>query len=323
MVEPAPERSPGIAEDYDALRYHCGAVWRSRDFVRLHGLDAPSYLQGQCSQDVVALEVGASADALILNPQGKIDALVRVTRTAPEDFVLDVDGGYGGAVVERLERFKLRVKVEIERLAWRCLALRGPDAVAAGAGAPRTGSMPPEPALRIPVAWGGAVGIDFVGPAPAVPDGIRVCAVEAWEALRIEAGEPRMGAELDERTIAAEAGLVERCVSFTKGCFTGQELVARLDARGNRVARRLRLLVVHPGLVGLDEVGAIEGAELLVAGKAVGTVTSAAWSPGEASVVGLAYAHRSVEPPCEVVVRAGAMGSAGAFGGALRELPTA
>ncbi len=93
--------------------------------------------------------------------------------------------------------------------------------------------------------------------------GTRVCPAEAWEAARIEAGQPVLGREIDERTIAAEVGLVERTVSFTKGCFTGQELVARLDARGSNVARRLCGVV-------LDR----------PSGDAADLVGAAVWSPG-------------------------------------------
>src|ERR1700730_4404090 len=87
------------AGDYDLLRKDVAAVWLARDFVRVAGPDAVSFLQGQCSQDVAALEVGASAWSLVLQPQGKVDALVRATRTASDAFVLDTDGGYGEALM--------------------------------------------------------------------------------------------------------------------------------------------------------------------------------------------------------------------------------
>ena len=99
-----------------------------RDVLRVSGADAVEYLQGQLSQDIAALGVGESADSLLLTPQGKLDALVRVSRTGDDELVLDVDGGFGEAVAARLARFKLRVKVAIEPLAWRCVALRGPGA---------------------------------------------------------------------------------------------------------------------------------------------------------------------------------------------------
>src|SRR5687768_12379363 len=92
-----------------------------RDVVRVSGPDAISFLQGQLSQDVDGLAVGATAWSLLLQPQGKVDALVRVTRIADDAVVLDVDGGFGDAVVTRLDRFKLRVKADIDALdGWTC-----------------------------------------------------------------------------------------------------------------------------------------------------------------------------------------------------------
>jgi folate-binding protein YgfZ len=275
-------------EDYRALRSGVGALTLGRDVVRLSGPDAVGFLQGQASQDVAALDVGMSADSLILSPQGKLDALVRVTRTAADAVVIDVDAGFGDAVVARLERFKLRVKVAVEPLAWRCVALRGPGTAALAA----PGRLPPGASLALRYEWNGVEGLDVLGPAPEAPPGVRSCGTEAWESLRVEAGIPVMGAELDERTIAAEAGLLERAVSLTKGCYTGQELVARLDARGNRVTRHLRGLVVRtlPGAVDRVPVGA----DLVAGDKAVGSVTSAAWSPALRCHVALAYVHRNV-----------------------------
>jgi len=275
-------------EDYRALRSGVGALTLGRDVVRLSGPDAVAFLQGQVSQDVAALDVGMSADSLILSPQGKLDALVRVTPTAADAVVLDVDAGFGDAVVARLERFKLRVKVAVEPLVWRCVALRGPGTEAVAA----AGRVPPGASLALRYEWNGVEGIDLLGPAPEAPPGVRPCGAEAWESLRVEAGIPVMGAELDERTIAAEADLLERAVSLTKGCYTGQELVARLDARGNRVTRHLRGLVVRTLPGGVDRVPV--GAELVAGDKGVGSVTSAAWSPMLQCHVALAYVHRNV-----------------------------
>jgi folate-binding protein YgfZ len=283
-----------IDGDYDALRHGVGVLRLERDVVAVRGPDALDYLQGQCSQDVAALADGECADALLLGPQGKIDALVRVTRLAPEEFLVDVEGGFAATVMARLARFKLRVKAEIDRLDWHCVALRGPGA----APSDLSGA-----ALGLPFHWGGVSGVDLLGEDPQPPPGARACSPLAWEAVRVEAGIPRMGAEIDERTIPAEAALLERCVSFDKGCYTGQELVARLDARGNRVARLLRGLVLDaPESVGAP---ALRGAEVVVGDKSVGTVTSAAWSPGLGALVGLAYLHRSVEPPAPVELRIG------------------
>ena len=118
-------RVSGLEAETAALRRGAGAFRPARDVLAVRGPDAEAYLQGQLSQDVSALAVGASADSLLLEPDGKLSALLRVTRTDGQGFVLDVDGGYGDAVVARLRRFVLRSKVEMEPLAWRCLSLRG------------------------------------------------------------------------------------------------------------------------------------------------------------------------------------------------------
>jgi tRNA-modifying protein YgfZ len=290
----------GWDEEYAALRGDVGAVWRPRDVVRVAGPEALSYLQGQLSQDVEALAVGASAESLLLSPQGKIDAFVRITRMADDELVIDVDGGYGEAVAARLRRFKLRTKADIEPLGWRCLALRGPRVAELALGTEGWAG------LTLSADWPGLQGVDLLGEEPPLPDGVRLCGSEAWEAVRVEAGIPTMGAELTDRTIPAEAGVVERTVSFTKGCFTGQELVARIDSRGSRVPRHLRGLVLD-GLqssdlppVGAALIGTGERGE-----RELGQVTSVAVSPTLGGPVALAYVRREVEPPADVVVRWG------------------
>ena len=271
----------------------------ARDVLSVTGPDAHSYLQGQCSQDLDGLAVGASTEALLLSPRGRVDAYLRVTRTGEESFVVDTDAGCGEAARVRLERFRLRMKVEIDRLDWACLSVRGPSVPVL--------VLPDGPTLALPVDWPGWSGVDLVGPEPAddpglttwLPEGVVPCAEEPWEAARIEAGVPVGGREVTEATIAAEAGLVERTVSFTKGCFTGQELVARLDARGSNVARRLWGLVVADGA--RPPAGAV--AWTTDGEHEVGVLTSVAWSDRAGAVVALATLHRRVQPPDRVSVR--------------------
>jgi folate-binding protein YgfZ len=143
-------------------------------------------------------------------------------------------------------------------------------------------------------------GFDLLGVHPEPPGGVVPCGSDAWEAARIEAGIPVMGSELSERVIPEEAGLVERCVSFTKGCYTGQELVARLEARGSNVPRRLRGIVLTGE--GGPSAAVVPGAEILADGKPSGVVTSAAWSPGMGATVALGYVHRSVTESSTVTV---------------------
>ena len=274
-----------------ALRHEAGAVRIERDVLRVSGPDAITFLQGQLSQDVTAVPVGESAWSLLLQPQGKVDALLRLTRTADDEAVLDVDGGFGDAVMARLERFKLRIKADVDPVDWTCVAVRGPQSSSvetSGAGAG---------VLRLPVPWPGVEGFDLLGPGVAPPEGVRECGTDAYDALRIEAGWPAMGRELTEATIPAEAGIVEVAVSFTKGCYTGQELVARIDSRGGNVPRRLRGVVVTTNVV------PPVGAAVVAGDKEVGTLTSVAESMERKAPVALAYVGRAVEPPADVVLR--------------------
>jgi tRNA-modifying protein YgfZ len=274
-----------LAEQYARLRDGTGAVWLARDAVRVAGPDAATFLDGQLSQDLKPIEVGGAAESLLLQPQGKVVAYLRVSRVGDDEFVLDTDAGFGEAVIERLARFKLRTKADIEVVpGWRCLAIRGVRAH--------------EVSYGVDADWPGLAGVDLLGDAVELPDDIELCSDEAYSAVRIEAGVPVMGRELTDKTIPAEAGgLVERTVSFTKGCYTGQELVARVDSRGSNVARRLCGVVVD----GRDAPPA--GAELHDAGGAVGALTSVAFSPGLDTPVALAYVARRVPDTADTTVQ--------------------
>ncbi|MDQ6725836.1 MAG: hypothetical protein M3066_06700 [Actinomycetota bacterium] len=281
-----------INADYHAFRTSAGAVTLPRDFVRATGPDVVTFLQGQLSQDVATLAADGSTWALLLQPQGKVVALLRVLRLGDEEYVLETDAGFGAAVVERLNRFKLRVKCDLDPLGWTCLAVRGPEAaalVAAGGGGTAGVHV-------VAADWPGLPGADLVGEAPVAPGGVRACSMAAYEAVRIEAGIPVMGREIDEKTIPAEVGVVDRSVSFTKGCYTGQELVARIDSRGGNVPRHLR------GIIVCDGASAPAGATIEVDAKAVGALTSVAVSPGRGSTVALALVRRAVEAPAEVIL---------------------
>jgi folate-binding protein YgfZ len=252
--------------------------------VRAAGPDVVTFLQGQLSQDVAGLAVGESTWALLLQPQGKVVAFLRVLRMGEEEFVLETDADFGPAVVERLNRFKLRVKCDLDSLAWQCLAVRGP----------RSHELVVEGGVVAD--WPGLPGVDLVGPSVVLPHGIAWCSLDAYEAVRIEAGIPVMGRELDEGTIPAEAGVVDMSVSFTKGCYTGQELVARIDSRGGNVPRRLR------GVILPEDASPPVGATVQAEGKEVGRITSVAFSPRVGAPVALAYVRRAIEVPAEVVV---------------------
>jgi tRNA-modifying protein YgfZ len=253
----------------------------TRDRVHVVGPDAVSFLHGQLSQDLTSLAVGAATWSLLLQPSGKVDAWLRVQRRGEEEVALDVDQGWGEAVAARLRRFLLRTKATVTaEPGVACVAIRATPA--------------PEGAL--PIAWNGLDGGDLLGEEAVPPDGAVAIDDADFAALRIRKGVPAMGFELTERTIPAEAGawLIDASVSFSKGCYTGQELVARIDSRGGNVPRLLRGLRFEGPPPGI-------GAEIRRDGDVVGTLTSAATgSSGEA--VGLAYIKRGVELPAPVEV---------------------
>ena len=231
-------------------------VASSRDLVWCEGPDAASYLQGQVSQEVEGLAVGESRPTLVLQPQGRVEVFGRLTRTGDDRFLIDVEPGHGEATLARLQRFKIRVDAE--------LRLEPGVAVVSV----RDSTAPEGADLSLAATWPAHDGVDLVGP----PDGlVAVDTTEDLEAARIEAGVPRMGAELDDATIPAEAGawMIDASVSFTKGCYVGQELVARVDSRGSNTPRRLRRFRFE------GDAPAV-GSPVVIDGSVVGALTSAA-----------------------------------------------
>lgn len=266
-----------------------GALYRRvpRDVVRVVGPQARDYLQGQCTQDLADLRAGDARFALLLSVQGKVEGFVRIRALAEDAFVLDTLAGQGEAVLARLKRFKIRIKAELGLERAEMLELRGPAVTVPADRPPDALVLPvfPRPALS---------GADVLGPLPVVPEGVPAGADAAFLVARIAAGLPEMGAELTEATIPFEAGIVAETTSFTKGCYTGQELIARLDARGANVPRRLRGLVIR---LGADDPLPPVGSPLVVDEREVGRLTSIAYSARREAAVGLAYVQRSVEPP--------------------------
>ena len=225
-------------------------VRTDREVVRVSGPDALTYLQGQTSQDLLPMAVGDRRWTFLLQPSGKVDVLARVARAADDTFVFDVDAGYGDALVARLDRFKIRVRVDVEVVPWRVLGVIG--------------------------------GTDVVGSDPEPPAGVPEGTAAELEAVRVAAGWPAMGSEIEPgETIPGETGVVAVAVDFRKGCYPGQELVERMDSRGATAPRSLRILDV-PG-------GARRGDPIEHEGQVVGTITSVA------GTVALGYVKRGVE----------------------------
>jgi folate-binding protein YgfZ len=289
-----------------------------RGAVLVDGPDALKYLQSLLSQDIDTLSDGQGTHTLLLQPQGKLDTDLRLLRVGDTAW-LDCEVGAGEGLAASLRRFKIRIKAEIEDRTgrWGCLTLRGP-AVAARVEAAGGPALPAQPhahgpwrpgtgATRLVRAdWpGGPPGADVVGPVEElagvwtalVAAGFTPAGLTAYEAARVRAGVPRQGLDIDEKTIPQEAFLEVDAVSFTKGCFLGQELVCRIDSRGH-VNRLLRGLRIDEG--GIDTTPPV-GAGIVVGDKEVGALTTVARSND--GMVALGYVRREVELPADVLVR--------------------
>ena len=287
-------------------------VW-PRDVLVVSGPDAVTYLQGQLSADVVTLDPGQSCLALLLAPTGKLDAVLRLWRTDEHVVVIDTDGGAvgsgaegaGDAVEARLRRFLLRTDAAIERLDWQCVAVRGEGSVTAGR--PAGGGGGPGAELVGLGLWPGVDGVDLLGPGVELPAGVAPASAQELEVMRVRAGWPAFGAEYGSEAsgevIPAEVGpwLITAAVSFTKGCYVGQELTARIDSRGGNVPRHLRSFVLPA------EATASPGDDIVVAGDEEagpkGQVTSAARDPATGAVVAMGYVHRSVADDAPLAVQ--------------------
>lgn len=308
-----------LSDEERAVRTGAALVDRSeRGKLALSGGEAKRFLQGQVTQDVVALEPGSGAYAAFLTNKGKMLGDLRVLDTG-EELLLDTERSALQALFMMVRRYSLGFDVELHRrtLERGLLSLAGPqaravlgDAAAALAAeehshvAAEVDGIP----VRLIATWEGVdllVDGDRTAALAAALEarGATPVAAEVAEAARVEAGRPRYGADLDETTIPQEAGLNERAVSFTKGCYVGQETVARLFYKGkpNRHLRGLKL--AEP----------VEtGTELTLEGKRVGAVGSVAVSP-EHGPIALALVRREAAP--------GTVLSAGATTAEVVELP--
>ena len=262
------------------------AVRRQRDVVAVVGPDARTYLQGQLSQDVEALEVGGSAETFLLQPAGKVDAWMRVSRLADDHFLLDVEEGFGPQVVARLTRFLLRTDCTVQEVQWDLLTVI--DAEASAFSTPVGG-------LALAVEWPGLVAVDLLGPSVELPAGLAEGSSRDWEARRIAAGIPAMGSEMDSTTIPGSTGVVERSASFTKGCYTGQELVARVNSRSAGTPTRI------VRAVGSGPAPAV-GSDVTVDSDPAGHLTSVA-TLGD-GFVALVSVRRAVATPAEAMAGA-------------------
>ena len=245
------------------------------DACRVFGRDAASYLHSQASNDIASLEVGSSRYAFLLDPTGKIVSLVRVTRLGDTEFLLDLDRGGLDDLIARLRRFMIRVDVTIEPVDLTCVCHRGDDA---GTALESPAARPTGDAPVVAAWWGDGTAVDQLLVGDSSGDEFS----PELEIERVNASWPRRGAEIESgSTLPAATGVVPRAVSFTKGCYPGQELVERMDSRGAEAPMILRRLDRATGLAVGDEIRHDDAV--------IGRVTSVAG--GRA----LAYVRRGVD----------------------------
>lgn len=289
-----------VASGYRSLTEGCGLLDHSeRGKLALTGSEAKDFLQGQVTNDVVALEPGQGCYAAFLTHKGKMRGDLRVLDLGPELF-LDCERVALQELFTLIRRFKLGRDVELHKrtLERGLLSLIGPEARAvAGAEAlPATEHANVASEIAEARVWLIATdrGVDVLcdaGDTTSVRSvleqaGAAAVPEAAAEVLRVETGRPRYGVDLDASVIPQEAGLNDRAVSFTKGCYVGQETVARLFYKGkpNRHLRGLRLSSVAQG-----------GDELRLGEKAVGRLGTVAVSPVHGPI-GLALVRREAAP---------------------------
>lgn len=332
-----------LAAEHRALSEGCGLIDRSeRGKLVLRGPDAVEFLNGQVTNELGSLRPGEGCYAAFLTHKGKMLGDLRILAAgepqtgAPSELLLDTERVALQGLFDMIRRFKVGYEVELEKrtLESGLLSLVGPHAQAVAERAIKdqaAGTAPATPALEAPehahrpasiagcavrlIRTAEPAGVDVLCEATdtatvraaLIEAGAQPVSEAAGEILRVEYGRPRYGVDLDDTVIPQEAGLNERAVSFTKGCYVGQETVARLYYRGkpNRHLRGLRASVPLAG-----------GEELRLGERVLGRVGSAAVSP-RFGPIALALVRREAEPGTIVSV-----GEHGA-GAEVSELPFA
>jgi folate-binding protein YgfZ len=295
---------------YQALRDGAGLVDRSpRGILRLSGADRRAYLQGLLTNDIVALGAGQGCYAAYLTAQGRMISDMRVFETG-EAIVMDLEAPVAAAIAGRLSQFIFSEEVEVADISADSAVTGVYGPLAAGVVAMATGlaaaeleAMPlyanrrADPALVVRSDDIGVMGFDLIVPAASKDDttgqlieaGATEVAADVADASRIDAGRPRFLIDMTDDTIPLEAGIEDRAISLTKGCYVGQEVIVRVLHRGHgRVARRLvRLAFDGPDVPAAgDAIGADD--------KEIGHVTSAALSPATGRAVALGYVSRDL-----------------------------
>ncbi|HUF51376.1 MAG TPA: glycine cleavage T C-terminal barrel domain-containing protein [Longimicrobiales bacterium] len=297
------------AAEYDAARSAAAVTDRGeRAFVRVYGRDPVRMVQGLISNDVEIAGADRAVYAAVLTPKGRMVADVRVVRR-DDELLLETAAAALPPLLAHLRKFvpPLYARIEDVTAAWSELSVYGPRALDTARGVLGSTVSDAEDAvtmmddvIAVGSAYAGESGVDMIVPAERavhvwqqlIQAGARPVGHATLDVLRIEAGRPRWGAELDENTIPLEAGLRARAISETKGCYTGQEVIIRILHRGH-VNWQLRGVRLGDVSVPARDAPLIEEA----GERRVGRITSAAWSPRQQQTIALAYVRREVEPP--------------------------
>lgn len=301
-----PVTEPDIDAEYRQVREECGLIDRpDRDWIEVNGPDAAEFLQGQITNETEELNPGSGVYAALLDRKGHLQADMRVLRLSEDSFLVDTEPATGQILFKHLSMYKIGRKVEVKQTDRALLSLVGPGSCGV------TGLAPgPEHAFTETVIAGAdclvattAFGLDVICEpeksgavrAQLVADRAVPVSGKAAEILRVERGLPRFGFDMTGVNMPAEAGIVERAVSFIKGCYIGQEPVARLHYKG-RPNRHLRGLRARDPLV--------SGARVSFGEKDVGTIGTTVLSPASGRIA-LAILRKEAEPGSTVVVDSG------------------
>jgi len=291
-------------DGYRAIRTAAAAVPRSdRGVLSVTGADRASWLQGLLTQDVERLPEGERRYAAYLTPQGRMVTDLYVV-AQPDRLLLEVPAPLAAAFGERLAELIFAEDAQVTDEGAR-LAVWGVYGPKAERGATPSGVADgfSDPSLGVP---GVVYYLDRSQPLPPAIAALPHTDLDTLDVVRIEAGTPRFLVDMNEDTIPLEAGIEARAISFTKGCYVGQEVIVRVTTRGGgRVAKKLVRLKLagnrEPGAGNRDVASAIDvvsgfsrmtGAKLFSGEREIGRVTSAAFSPDQNCVVALGYVHR-------------------------------
>jgi tRNA-modifying protein YgfZ len=278
-----PETAVELDGQYRALREEAGYVRRERAALVVKGPDAAEYLQGQLTNDVEALETGSGLYAALLDRKGHLQSDMRVLLLHEEEFWIDLELAAAPAIRKHLGTYSIGREVEIEDVTdrWAITSLIGPRspqlAGFEGLGQEHAQGFREWDGIEV-LAVATDLGLDLITAPESAPHlaelleaaGAAEVTEAAAEILRVESGRPRFGLDMGPESMPAEASITDRAVDFEKGCYIGQEPVARLHYRGrpNRTLRGLRL-----------SAPAEHGETLLLGDREVGTIGTACLSP--------------------------------------------